>query len=392
LVLAQPKDIVSSGRQPFPKTRRGRLSAAGFVARRNLTGELRRWVVSALGLGVAVMMVLFLAGVVQWVQGSTTAYVRHSHAQLIVTQRGVDNLLLAQATLPITALDAVARLDGVARVTPIATLSGIVGAGSTKLPIFLIGHPAGRDGPWDLVSGRDAQTDGQVVIDRGLATGLGVGVGDQVTIVGRQLRVTGLSGGTNAAGIFFCFVPIQTAQAILGAETASYGLVNLRDGTTPAKAAEAIDSLGDVHAITPAALAHNDRKMIDASFAQPIEIMLVICYVIGLLIAAIVLYTSTIEHARDYAVLKALGARMRFLCTTAILGSLMLTACGFLIGWGLATILATALDTWRPVLESHLGSGIVLKTFLLVVIVNLLATLPPILHLRRIDPQEVFKA
>jgi putative ABC transport system permease protein len=373
-------------------TIRARIGAAGFVARRNLTGEIRRWVVSALGLGVAVMMVLFLAGVVRWVQGSTTAYVKHSHAQLIVTQRGVDNLLLAQAILPAAAFDGVARVPGVAQVTPIATLAGIVGTGRTRLPIFIIGHPAGREGPWNLASGRDADTDGQVVIDRGLATGLGVGVGDRVTIVGRQLKVTGLSGGTNAAGIFFCFVPIETAQTILGPGTASYGLVYLQHGINPATAAAAINRLGDVHALTPDALARSDRRMIDASFAQPIEIMLVICYVIGLLIAAIVLYTSTIEHARDYAVLKALGARMRFLCTTAILSSLMLTLCGFLIGWGLATALATALDRWRPVLESQLGKGIVLKTFIFVLIVNLVATLPPILHLRRIDPQEVFKA
>jgi putative ABC transport system permease protein len=120
--------------------------------------------------------------------------------------------------------------------------------------------------------------------------------------------------------------------------------------------------------------------------------LFVYCYVIGLLIAAIVLYTATIEHARDYAVIKALGGRMRFLVATAIVEALLLSVCGFGVGWILATGLGVVFDHWRPVLQAQLPVRLVMDTFVLFVMVNLVATVPPILHLRRVDPQEVFKA
>jgi hypothetical protein len=75
------------------------------------------------------MLILSLAGLVHWTKESTTAYVRHLPGQLIVTQRGVDNLLLSQASVPPTALDQLGRLKGVRQVIPIATIGAVLGTG-----------------------------------------------------------------------------------------------------------------------------------------------------------------------------------------------------------------------------------------------------------------------
>ena len=70
----------------------------------------------------------------------------------------------------------------------------------------------------------------EVVVDRGFASIAKVAVGDSITLFGHALRVVGISDGTNAAGDFFLFAPLDLAQRVAGTQTISYGLVHLDSG------------------------------------------------------------------------------------------------------------------------------------------------------------------
>ena len=132
----------------------GRLATALFIAWRNLTRERRRWLLSASALAVAAMMVLFLQGVSRWLAISSTAYLDHSGAQLIVSEKGIEDLLFAQSAFPPAALADVSHLPGVRAVDLITAVNGIVGVGHTHLPVYMVGFQAGNGGgPWALVSG-----------------------------------------------------------------------------------------------------------------------------------------------------------------------------------------------------------------------------------------------
>ena len=96
----------------------GRLATALFIAWRNLTRERRRWLLSASALAVAAMMVLFLQGISRWLTVSSTAYLDHSGAQLIVSEKGIEDLLFAQSAFPPSALTEVSHLPGCAPSTP----------------------------------------------------------------------------------------------------------------------------------------------------------------------------------------------------------------------------------------------------------------------------------
>ena len=105
----------------------GRLATALFIAWRNLTRERRRWLLSASALAVAAMMVLFLQGISRWLAVSSTAYLDHSGAQLIVSEKGIEDLLFAQSAFPPAALTEVSHLPGVRAVDPVVAVNGIVG-------------------------------------------------------------------------------------------------------------------------------------------------------------------------------------------------------------------------------------------------------------------------
>jgi len=371
----------------------GRLTAALFIAWRNLTRERRRWAMSASALAVAATIVLFLEGIQRWLDTSSTAYLDHTGAQLIVSEKGIEDLLFAQSAISPSAVDQVRGIAGVRTVDPVVAVNGIVGVANTHLPVYLVGfEPQIGGGPWDIAQGSGRPQGAEVVVDRGFASIASVGVGDSITIFGHRLTVVGISSGTNAAGDFFVFAPLDLAQAVAGTATISYGLIYLDGSTTPGEVQAAVNRIPGLEALPRATVASNDASTISSSFGQPVAILVIVALVAGVLIAGIVLYTATVEHTRDFAVLKALGAGRTVLYGSALLQSLVLSVCGVLLGWGLAVALAAAINTWYPVIASNLDIDLVASLAGIIILVNLLACLLPVRYVRRIDPQEVFKA
>jgi putative ABC transport system permease protein len=371
----------------------GRATTALHIAWRNLAGERRRWAVSTAALGIAAMLVIFLEGTSRWVTSSATAYLDHSGSHLVVAQDGIDDLLFAQSTLPEDSMAAVRRVPGVASVAPVVGINGVVAVRGTHLPVYLVGfRPGQAGGPWSLDSGSGVPHGPEVVLDRGFARAANVRLGDRLTLFGRSLNVVGTAAETDAAGDFFIFVPFEVAQSIAGAGTVSYGLVRLTDGASPDRVIAQVNQQPGVHALRREELAANDRAMISTSFAQPVQVLALVGLVAGVLIAGIILYTATVEHSRDYAVLKAVGAAGGILYGSAVIQSVVLSVFGVLLGWGLAAALAAGFYAWDPIIESRLDLDLVLEVSAVILAANLLAALLPVRHVSQIDPQEVFKA
>jgi len=367
--------------------------AALHIAWRNVTGERRRWAVSTVALGVAAMLVIFLEGTSRWITSSSTAYVDHTGSQLIVAQRGIDDFLFAQSAFPEATMAQVSHLSGVAAVSPVVGVNGVVSVRGTHLPVYLVGFNSGQPGgPWKLDAGSKQPHGSEVVLDRGFARVAGVHIGDSLTLFGHKLRIVGTSAETDAAGDFFLFVPLDVAESIGGVGTVSYGLVWLQPGASARDVTSQIDQLPGVHAVARQQVAANDHAMITTSFAQPVQVLAVVGLIAGVLIAGIVLYTAAVEHSRDYSVLKAIGAGAGIVYGSALLQSIVLSVFGVLLGWALATGLSAAFDAWDPVVESRLDLDLVAAVSALIVAVNLLAALLPVRQVSRVDPQEVFKA
>jgi putative ABC transport system permease protein len=371
----------------------GRIAATFHIAWRNLTGERRRWAVSTIALGIAAMLVIFLEGTSRWVTSSSTAYLDHTGSQLVVAQTGIDDLLFAQSTFPQATMTQVGQLPGVASIDGVIGVNGVVSVGGTHLPVYLVGFQPGQaGGPWKLDGGIGQPHGSEAVLDRGFARVAKINVGDSVSLFGQSLKVVGTSAETDAAGDFFIFVPLDVAQKIAGQGAVSYGLVQVTGGTSVDQVAGQINQLQGVHALPRREIAANDKAMITTSFAQPVQIVALVGLVAGVLIAGIVLYTATVEHSRDYAVLKAIGATGGVVYGSALLQSIVLSIFGILLGWGMAALLALAFDTWDPVVESQLDLDLVIEVAGVILAVNILSALLPIRHVSRIDPQEVFKA
>jgi putative ABC transport system permease protein len=339
------------------------------------------------------MLVLFSQGVVRWLNDSSTAYIAHLRAPVVATQPGARDFLLTESVLSGDLVGRMALLPGVASATPVLAISGALSSTRHPLPILMVGYPTGAGGgPWQLASGRLPSSPDETVLDQGLARINRLPLGSSVPVLGRQMRVVGLSLDTNAAGIFFVFVPLSTAQAMVGANVVSDVLLTPRPGVTPSAVGDEVDRLGGVNTVPTGRLLANDRNMVQAGFAQPTEVFVLVCLLVGLLIASMILYTTTVEHARDFALLKALGSRPALIALVVVSQSFLLAISGFLVGWGLAAGLVTTLRHFEPVLDARLTPAVLAEVFGFLVVANLVAMVLPIRFLRRVETQEVFKA
>ncbi len=128
-------------------------------------------------------------------------------------------------------------------------------------------------------------------------------------------------------------------------------------------------------------------SMIQGSFVAPISVIAGVRLVAGVLIAAIVLLTAIVQHSRDYALLRAIGARRAVVYGSTVLQSLVLSTAGICIGVGLAFAYSAAVDVTFPIISASFGGALLAELALLIVAVNTVAALVPIRHIQRVDPQ-----
>ena len=220
------------------------MSATGLLARRNLTRNRVRFLVSVGGVALALSLTLALDAIYAGVANQLTTYIDRAGADVWVAQAGVRNLHMVASSLPDSATDEVRAVTGVADVTPILEATDTIIAGEERAVAYVIGLPADAPmgGPWDVVEGSDRVGRGEIIVDRGFATKAGVSIGDTVTVLGGEARIVGLSEGTASLVNSVAFVSFDDFQAMRGgAPVMSFVLVSVAEAASPEAVAADIE-------------------------------------------------------------------------------------------------------------------------------------------------------
>src|SRR4030067_1156098 len=168
------------------------------LAFRNQFQNKIRLLISVGGGALALLLILSLDAIFTGVERRLTVYIHNSGADVFVAQSGVRNLHMASSSLPVSVKRKVKAVPGVASVTPILYLSNMIVAGDERNLAYIIGLPEKAEfgTPWRISSGRSLPGEGEAIIDRNVAEKSGIGLGDNVEILGEEFEVTGLSEGT----------------------------------------------------------------------------------------------------------------------------------------------------------------------------------------------------
>jgi putative ABC transport system permease protein len=365
------------------------------LAWKNLMHSKARLAISIGGVGLALLLILALDAVFAGAERTASAYIDRSRADVIVSQSGVRNMHMASSSLPANLQSDLEAVPGVASATPILYLTNVIEAGEDRSLAYVIGLPpeAGAGGPWEIAQGRGELLDGEAVIDQGLARTSGVGLGDEVEILGRKFTLAGLSRGTATFVNSVAFIPLQDfASRRGGAETVSFYFVKVDSGEAAQVVAARIEAtVPQTTAQTRQEFSRQERKVIRDMSTDILAIMNVVGLTIGLAVMALAVYTSTHSRRAEFGVLKALGASQADLYR-GVLGQAGISVG---LGFGVALALTAGLTGLAPRLSSNLAMEIVPGSLMKVAAMALIdagvSAILPIRQIAGLDPASVFR-
>jgi putative ABC transport system permease protein len=369
------------------------MSATSLLARRNLLRSRVRLLASIGGVALALTLVLALDAIFEGVSRQMTSYIDRSGAAVWVGQSGVRNLHMVASWMPDSVTDDVMAVEGVAAAEPILYTTDAISAGDERGWAYVIGltPTASMGGPWDVVEGAGQPGPGEAVIDRRFAQRAGVGLGDQVTMLGRDFLIAGLTEGTASLVNSVAFVTFDDFAARRGGDpVVSFVLVRTADGVSPDTVALAIEARASgVSVQTTEAFAASEKRLgLDMS-GDVISIMNIIGFVVGLAVVALTVYVATLALRREYGSLKAFGAPNGYLYRVVLTQAGLSVAIGFVTGIAVTAALSAVIPRTGLNLELAISGESLVKVGIVAAVIAALAALLPIRQIAGLDPAVV---
>lgn len=291
-------------------------------------------------------------------------------------------------------------INGVAAAIPV-----VIGFADWRLPnggttpVFIIGSDLRSGGllPWDLVEGRieALSIPRAVAVDRSYFDRLGIsGMGATAEIRQHLVRVTAVTNGIRSFTTTpYVFMDINRARAHTGvaADKASYFLIRLNPGADRNHVrGQLLSYISNVDILTPAEFAERSRIfwLFGTGAGAALFAGALLGVIVGTVIVAQTLYSSTKEHINEFATLRAIGSSREYIYKVIVCQAIFSAIIGFffaaLIG---AVIVELTAATALPIIMTP---GLIVGLFLLTVVMCVASAIAAIVQVIRIDPATVF--
>jgi len=363
-----------------------------------------RFALSLASVGTALALVLLFEGFRAGLYEQLRQFPEQLPVDLIVTQRGVENMAGARSTLPQVARAQVEAVHGVVSAHPMTGIPLIYTAdnGDTS-PIMVVAYD-GVGGPNKLVAGRRPSAERELVIDRSLAAKFDLSVGDVVDVLGSEFELVGVADG--AAAMFTPFVFARYDDLVLayveGAfEDAGfdppilgYLLVELQPTADVAVMQARIrKEVAGIDVWTPAQVAAADLRMGRRMMDPVMGVLVGVAYAMAVLIIGLTTYASVLDRRREYAIMKAMGARTVRLAAQLVLESILLCTLGLGLAAVAAAVAAIAVESVAPeFIVLPLEPEVMARSGAGALLVALFGIIAPIWRIGRVDPALAFRS
>jgi putative ABC transport system permease protein len=272
-----------------------------------------------------------------------SALVDNSGADIWILSQNSNNTSTA-GDVPTRYVDRLAGLDDIEWAQPV-----IYSAAQLKLPngssqaVSIVGvtRPALAGGPWRFTSGGNdvlLEYDGATVDKLDLPDLGNPQVGQIVEVNGKRTRIAGYTEGSRSFGPPVMFVNSTKAREITGIATdrTTNILVKVKPGVGVRRAqAEIRELLPKTTVLTAPQLAWNIRiyNFTNTGIGSSFGFSTIIGILVGVVIITLTMYTNVLNRQRDFAVLRALGARQRDVFAIILFQALTIGSIGLLIGF-----------------------------------------------------------
>src|SRR5205807_6436108 len=251
--------------------------------------------------------------------------------------------------------------------------------------------------PWNVVDGNvQALSDrGTVAVDRSYFDRLGVnGVGSTAEIRGRRVRIVAITDGIRSfATTPYVFVDLKSARSYTGTpiDRASNLLVRLNSGADRDKVAQMIsEKIGNAEVLTSDQFRSRSRSfwLFGTGAGAALFAGALLGVIVGTVIVAQTLYSSTKDHLNEFATLRAMGSSNGYIYNVIIYQALLNAVIGFCIATGIGALVVEI--TAKSALPIVITPWLIAALAVLTVVMCVASAIGAIVRVVRIDPATVF--
>jgi putative ABC transport system permease protein len=369
------------------------------LAFRNLFHDRLRLVATVVGIVFSIVLVTVQMGLYLGFGQMVTTMIDHASADLWIVPQGT-KCFEDPSLLDDRKRFRVRAIAGVAEVTPLVTgFADWRMPGGSSTPVFVVGSDLRARGllPWNIADGRveALSMPNSVAVDQSYLDRLGISGLDATAEIRRQrVRVMAITSGIRAFTTTpYVFMALDRARAYTGvsANEATFILARLEpDADLETVRSQILANVSDVEVLTPAEFEGRSRSfwLFGTGAGAALFAGALLGVIVGTVIVAQTLYSSTKDHLIEFATLRAIGSSSRYIHKVIICQALI----SAVIGFGVAALIDVAIVrmTAATALPIVITPAVMLILFLLTVIMCIASATAAIMQVTRIDPATVF--
>lgn len=375
------------------------MSLVMTLAARNLFHDRLRFIATLIGIVFSVVLVMVQMGLFFGFGQMVSTMIDHASADLWVLPKGAKSFE-DPSLLDVKLREKVASVDGVASVVPLVigfsdwrTVSGEV------TPVFIVGSDVKADAlqPWNVVDGdiRALSQWGAVAVDQSYFDRLGIKkLGDTAEIRGHKVKVVALTDGIRSFTTTpYVFVDQKDARFYTGTlpSKASDLIIRLKPDADRGKTIAAIrDRIGDAEVLSTDEFRKRSRSfwLFGTGAGAALFAGAILGAIVGTVIVAQTLYSSTKDHISEFATLRAMGSSNNYIYNVIIYQALLNAVIGFVVAAGIGY--GVVRMTEKSALPIVITPWLVVALFVLTVVMCVASGIVAIIRVVRIDPASVF--
>jgi putative ABC transport system permease protein len=369
------------------------------LASRNLFHDRLRCIATTVGIVFSVVLVMVQMGLYLGFGQMVTKMIDHASADLWVMRQGT-KCFEDPSLLDDNDWRTIVHTNGVASVSTL-----IIGFSDWKLsdgamtPVFIVGSYMGDDvlRPWNMTQGsiKELTAPHSVAVDLSYDKRLGVSkLGDTAEIRSRTVHVAAFTNGIRSFTTTpYVFTDLKYAREYTGIPNSkvSYFLVKLKPGADLSSVRHDLQQqLKNVEVLTPTQFRDRSRTfwLFGTGAGMALFAGALLGVIVGTVIVAQTLYSSTKDHLDEFATLRAIGSSNRYIYSVIIFQALL----NAIIGFCLASLVGYVVVwmTTSGALPVVITTGLMIGVFILTVLMCVASAFFAILRVIRIDPVMAF--